>query len=87
MRGVDRRPANDDGSLQAEGYALVDLVAQRRFGRITASLSVDNLLDADWREAQFAETSRVMPGAPLVEDVHFTPGAPRTLFLGLGMAL
>ena len=32
----------------------------------------------DRREAQFAEASRVTPTAPLVEQMHYTPGMPLT---------
>jgi hypothetical protein len=84
-RGIDRRPANDDGSLMAEGYLLVDLVATHDLGRAKLSLTINNLLDADWREAQFAESSRVSPSAAEVEDVHFTPGMPMSAMLGLAM--
>jgi hypothetical protein len=33
-------------------------------------------MNADWREAQFADASAVMPGAAVVEQMHFTPGIP-----------
>jgi hypothetical protein len=36
------------------------------------------LLNSEWREAQFAEESRVAPTADLVEQMHFTPGIPLT---------
>jgi outer membrane receptor protein involved in Fe transport len=87
VRGIDSRPANDDGSLTAEGYALVDLVAEHKLGKTTLGLSITNLLDADWREAQFAEASRVTPSAELVEDVHFTPGTPMTAMITVGRTL
>ena len=37
-------------------------------------------LYAEWREAQFSFTSR-LPGEPAagVNDIHYTPGAPRSL--------
>ncbi len=78
LRGIDDRPANDDGSLTARGYALVDLVAEHAVGATSLGLTVENLFDADWREAQFAEQSRVTAASELVEDIHFTPGAPLT---------
>ncbi len=87
VRGIDSRPANDDGSLVAEGYALVDLVAEHHIGKTSLGLSITNLLDADWREAQFAEESRVTPTSELVEDVHFTPGTPMTAMVTIGRTL
>lgn len=41
-------------------------------------MSLENLTNAEWREAQFFFTSR-LPAAPPagVEDIHFTPGTPR----------
>ncbi|MEZ4366920.1 MAG: TonB-dependent receptor [Kofleriaceae bacterium] len=83
-RGIGQRPANDDGSLTAEGYLLVDLVASHRLGRhAELGLTVVNLLDRPWREAQFADDSRVTPTGPVVEDVHLTPGAPLTAMVEL----
>lgn len=45
---------------------------------LAAAAAFNNALDAKWREAQFAETSRVSPTADLVEQMHFTPGLPAT---------
>jgi TonB dependent receptor len=87
LRGIDSRPANDDGSLRAEGYALLDVVAEHQLGRTSIGLSITNLLNARWREAQFAEASRVTPTSGVVEDVHFTPGAPLTAMVTIGRTL
>ncbi len=77
-RGIADRPGNDDGSLTAEGYLIFDLIAGRTLGRYAIELTVTNLFDTDWREAQFAEKSRVSTTAPLLEQMHFTPGVPLT---------
>jgi outer membrane receptor protein involved in Fe transport len=84
-RGIGDRPANDDGSLTAEGYLLFDLVASHRRGPAELTLTVQNLLNTQWREAQFAEESRVTPDVEIREDVHFTPGAPLTAMVTLGV--
>ena len=87
-RGIGDRPANDDGSLTAEGFVLVDVVAAKQLGkRLKLGLTINNLLNVDWREAQFAEESRVSPTADLVEDVHFTPGMPLTALATVGYTL
>jgi len=84
LRGIGERPANDDGSLTATGYVLLDLIAAYPVtDRLTVEVTGTNLLDAQWREAQFADVSRVSPTAELVEDVHFTPGSPLTVILGI----
>jgi outer membrane receptor protein involved in Fe transport len=75
-RGIGDRPGNDTGTLTAQGYLIFDLTAGRTFGKLDLDLTVNNLFNADWREAQFADTSRVSPGAPLLEQMHFTPGIP-----------
>jgi len=77
-RGIGDRPGNDDGSLTAEGYLIFDLIAGRRFGPLDVNLTVNNLLNSAWREAQFADASRVAPGGEVVEQMHFTPGIPLT---------
>jgi hypothetical protein len=83
-RGIGDRPANDDGSLTAEGYLLFDLVASHKIGMVETTLTVLNLLNSEWREAQFADDSRVTPNGPIMEDVHFTPGSPLTALLTVG---
>jgi outer membrane receptor protein involved in Fe transport len=80
-RGIGDRPGNDDGTLTAEGYLIFDLVAGRKFGGMDLNLTVNNLLNTEWREAQFAEESRVTPTSDLVEQMHFTPGLPLTATL------
>jgi outer membrane receptor protein involved in Fe transport len=78
-RGIADRPGNDTGTLVAEGYLIFDLIAGQRLGKhIDLNLTVNNLLDSAWREAQFADSSRVTPTSPIVEQMHFTPGIPLT---------
>ncbi len=81
-RGIGDRPGNDDGSLTAEGYLIFDIIAGKKIGTsFDLNLTVNNLFDARWREAQFAEESRVSPTAGLVEQMHYTPGIPLTATL------
>ncbi|HET7505375.1 MAG TPA: TonB-dependent receptor [Kofleriaceae bacterium] len=86
-RGIADRPGNADGTLTAQGYLICDLIAGRTFGRFDVALTVQNLTNAAWREAQFADASAVMPGAPTVEQMHFTPGIPLTATLALSYRL
>jgi hypothetical protein len=50
---------------------------------VTLSLTVDNLFDAAWNEAQFATTSRLRGEPAGVTELNFTPGAPRAIQLGI----
>ena len=86
-RGIADRPGNDDGSLTAEGFLIFDVVAGKQLGRFAIELTITNLFDTSWREAQFAEESRVSETAPLVEQMHFTPGIPLTATLALSATL
>lgn len=56
-RHLDDRPANEDRSITAEGWTLLDLVLRYRWRNAEASLALLNLTDASWREAQFAEAT------------------------------
>ncbi|HEY0191263.1 MAG TPA: TonB-dependent receptor [Kofleriaceae bacterium] len=75
-RGIGDRPGNDDDTLTAEGYLIFDLMAGRTFGKLDINLTINNLFNSSWREAQFADSSAVTPGGPVVEQMHFTPGIP-----------
>lgn len=76
VRHLADRPAVEDATLTAEGYTVVDAVGSYRRGDWQFELSVDNALDAEWREAQLAFPSRLPTEAAPVEDIHFTPGVP-----------
>jgi hypothetical protein len=78
-RGIADRPGNDTGTLVAKGYLIVDVIAGKKLGKLDVNLTVNNALDRDWREAQFADRSRVTPTADIVEQMHFTPGIPLTV--------
>ncbi|WP_420459131.1 TonB-dependent receptor domain-containing protein [Neolewinella sp.] len=75
-RYVRDRPANEDNSIIAAGYLVVDANANYRLGPLTLGLVIENALDTEWEETQFATTSRLRDEALPVEEIHFTPGAP-----------
>jgi hypothetical protein len=58
---VGDRPATEDRFLTAQGFTRMDLSGGYRYQRYELALSLENLLNTAWREAQFATTSRV-PG-------------------------
>jgi outer membrane receptor protein involved in Fe transport len=53
------RPATEDRFLTAEGFTRLDATLGYQHERFELNLSVENLLDTDWREAQFANVSRL----------------------------
>jgi len=89
-RRIDDRPATADRKLTAEGYTLFDLSCAHHAGDFRIDLAVENVLDTEWREAQFAIQSLLPdegelalrgPGPP--PEVHFAPGNPRNLRIGV----
>ena len=78
-RYMGDRPANEDNSIVAPGYQVIDVTAGYTWRRFTLDLIVDNALNVDWNETQFATESRLRNEAAPVEEIHFTPGAPRNV--------
>ena len=76
-RYVDDRPANEDNSVQAEGYFVTDLNLNYAFNnQWKLGVSIENVFDTDWKETQFLTESRLQNEAQSVEEIHFTPGTP-----------
>jgi outer membrane receptor protein involved in Fe transport len=75
-------------TLTAPGYFIFDLMmGTAPTSRVSVNLTINNLLNSAWREAQFAETSAVTPTSPVVEQMHFTPGMPLTATATLAVRL
>lgn len=95
MRYLDDRPANEDRSLTARGYFLLDVILKYRWRNVEASIQMLNLADVDWRQTQFDTNSCVrrevgvdprcpaVGGGEGVQDINFVPGYPFTLRGGL----
>ena len=84
MRYLGDRYADEDRHQTARGYLLFDWTARYRYKWLEAFVSIENIANTEWREAQFFFTSR-LAGEPAggVPDIHYTPGNPRTVFGGL----
>jgi outer membrane receptor protein involved in Fe transport len=82
-RLIGERPANEDRSVKAEGYFLLDAVVSYRIKRFDFSISGENLLNRDWREAQFDTESRLFTEPSPVSEIHYTPGTPRFIKAGI----
>lgn len=76
-RHIDSRPANDDGSIRAEGYFLFDVVPTYAQPRFQIGATAEKLLNIQCYQAQFATLSR-LSGEPVsgVNELHFTQGTP-----------
>jgi hypothetical protein len=70
------RPANEDYSITAKGYFVVDAVLNYDYNALTFGVSVENLFDTQWNEAQFATESRLENEPNSITEIHFTPGTP-----------
>lgn len=87
-RWVGSRPATEDPEgLQAQGYFIVDLTVAYRWRFLEVGVVLENVLNREWREAQFANDSYVAGRDPDLRDpvtnarigqsdIHFTPGNP-----------
>jgi hypothetical protein len=75
-RYIDSRPANENNSVTAKGYFLLDAVAAYKIKNFEFGLSAQNLLNSEWNEAQFDTESRLKNETMPVSELHFTPGTP-----------
>jgi outer membrane receptor protein involved in Fe transport len=82
-RHIGDRPANEDGSVTAEGYTVVNLGLSYSYGPFQYFAVVENLFDVDWNEAQFDTESRLRDETESVSEIHFTPGNPLNLQAGI----
>jgi len=76
-RYMGDRPANEDNSVVATGYFLMDAVVKYTRPAYELSFTSENILNREWKEAQFDTESRLQNEATPVSEIHFTPG---TLF-------
>jgi hypothetical protein len=75
-RYIDSRPANEDNTVTAQGYFLLDAVASYKIKNVEIGISGQNLLNSVWNEAQFDTESRLKNESMSVSELHFTPGTP-----------
>lgn len=75
-RYIDSRPANENNTVQAKGYFLLDAVVNYQWKNITFGATAENLLNAKWNEAQFDTESRLFNETSAVSELHYTPGSP-----------
>ena len=75
-RLIRDRPANEDGSITAKGYFVMDASVNYTKPKYEAGVAIENMLNTTWNEAQFATESRLKGEPAPVTELHFTPGIP-----------
>jgi hypothetical protein len=63
--GIGDRPASDDGVIVAPGFTQVDLHVGYRMRRWDLALDIENLLNGEYRSAQFDTVTRLPTEPPL----------------------
>lgn len=76
LRHLADRPANEDNSIVAQGYTVVDLNVGYKWHKFDFGVQIQNLFNTKWYETQFATESRLNNESQSVEEIHFTPGTP-----------
>lgn len=75
-RYIKDRPANEDNSITAKGYFLLDANIGYTTSAIELGMAIENMTNVTWNEAQFATTSQLKNEAVPVTELNFTPGNP-----------
>ncbi len=75
-RKIGDRPANEDNSVIARGYFVLDGGLTYTQKKYELGLTFENLLNVDWNEAQFDTRTRLFDETEPVSELHFTPGTP-----------
>jgi TonB-dependent Receptor Plug Domain len=75
-RFMGNRPANEDYSVTAKGYFIVDAAINYSKKKWEAGISVQNILNTKWKETQFDTESKLRNETESVSEIHFTPGSP-----------
>lgn len=84
LRHIGARPANETNTVIASGYTLLDLTCSAPLtSMLSITIQCENLLNASWREAQFDTASRLRGESASVSEIHFTPGTPTSIRVGV----
>ena len=81
-RQLSNRAANETNTVIAAGYFITDLLLNYNFKKFEFTLSLENILNHQWNEAQFDTESKLKNETTAVSEIHFTPGSPRFFKFG-----
>ena len=79
---IGDRPATEDRFISAEGFFRVDTALGSRNESFELALDVQNVLNTEWREAQFANVSRLQNEAAVDCPSRTRPASDGGTFLG-----
>lgn len=75
-RYITNRAANEDNSVVAKGYFLLDASINYSKPKYEIGVAVENIFNVKWNEAQFATTSQLQNETAPVTELNYTPGSP-----------
>jgi hypothetical protein len=84
-RCVGDRPGNEDYSLTAKGYFIMDAIVNYTRPRYEIGLVVNNVFNTRWKETQFDTETRLKGETQPVDEICFTPGTPFSAKLSLAI--
>jgi outer membrane cobalamin receptor len=70
------RPANENNTVVAKGYFVVDAAANYSTKKMELGLSIQNVFNTKWKETQFDTESQLKTEVSPMSEIHFTPGTP-----------
>jgi outer membrane receptor protein involved in Fe transport len=82
-RYLGDRPANEDNSVVALGHFLNNIILAYKFNGFRIFTQLENLFNITWNEAQFDTESRLFFETAAVSELHFTPGNPINVQVGV----
>jgi len=83
-RYISSRPADETNSVSTIAYFVMDFKLNYTLRKWTFGFSVQNLLNTQWYEAQFANDYRITQTAEPQYGLTFTPGMPFFAKAGVG---
>jgi outer membrane receptor protein involved in Fe transport len=83
VRHVDNRPANEDNSITALGYTLLNSTISYKYKKFVFHVTAENILNTKWNEAEFGTETRLKGEKTGISDLCFTPGNPRNFQFGI----
>jgi len=83
LRHFGAAPLIEDGSVKSEPTILVNLAASYDWQKVTLSLEVLNIFDAEDADITYFFESQLAGEASPVEDIHFHPVEPRQVRFSL----
>jgi len=81
-RYIGSRPANEDNTVRALGYTLLNASIGYSFKNFKLYSSIENITNTNWNEAQFDTESRLRGELNPVSEINFTPGNPFNVKIG-----